>query len=107
MTPCDGCRVRAMCQPIGREYTDENGVFFKEMDLKHSGTIVPQHAHAYPHTSYLVKGSVLFEGAEYQAPHPFHIPANKMHTFQSLEDDTLVLCVHQTAPVITAEHQIV
>lgn len=106
MKPCDGCLVRLQCQPIGREYVTENGAFVKEMDMAEAGMIIPQHAHAYEHISYVAMGSVMFEGDVYRAPHAIVVPANKKHTFQSLEP-SLVLCIHATKPEITAEHQIV
>lgn len=105
-SPCDGCAARAVCQPIGREYTTENGAFVKEMDIKQAGTIIPQHAHAYEHISYVAQGAVLFEGGRYDAPCAITVPAFKKHTFQALLPNTLVLCIHASKPVITEEHQI-
>lgn len=108
-SPCNGCAVRAACQPIGREYTTENGAFVKEMDIKQAGTVIPQHAHAYEHISYVARGSVLFEGKPIRCGTPeaaIIVPAYKKHTFVSLEPDTLVLCIHASKPVITEEHQI-
>ncbi len=106
-SPCDGCAVRAACQPIGREYTTENGAFVKEMDIKHAGTIIPQHAHTYEHISYVAQGAVLFEGKRFDAPHAITVPAFKKHTFQALVPNTLVLCIHAGQPVIAEEHHLV
>lgn len=92
--PCVACPVNSICQPYGNEYEAADGVWIKEMRIPHANTIVPQHSHEYDHTSYLATGRVLFEGKEYSAPYPFYIPAHKMHTFQSLTDDTLILCIH-------------
>lgn len=96
-SPCRGCAVVAQCQPYGNEFTGADGVFFKEMRVPRAGTLIPQHSHAYDHTSYLVTGSVEVEGKRYDAPAPIYIPANRMHTFLTLVDDTFVLCVHNVS----------
>lgn len=105
-SPCDSCLARHECQPVGREYMAA-GAFVKEMDLKRAGMVIPQHAHAYDHISYVANGAVEFEGKRYDAPHALIVPANKKHTFISLEPDTLVLCIHAGTPVVTEEHQLV
>lgn len=105
-SPCDGCTARAACQPIGREYMAA-GAFVKEMDMKHVGTIIPQHAHAYDHISYVARGAVEFEGKRYDAPYAITVPAHKKHTFISLEPDSLVLCIHAGNPIVVEEHNIV
>lgn len=110
-SPCDSCMARHACQPIGREYTTSDGkTFVKEMDLPVAGMVIPQHAHAYEHISYVARGSVLFEDRVIRCGTPeaaIRVPAFKKHTFKSLEPDTLVLCIHANAPVVTDEHQIV
>ena len=109
--PCDKCSCKDICQPYGNEFMAADGVWIKEMIINKAGTIVPQHSHEYDHTSYLVKGSVLFEGKELTAPYPIHIPAHKKHTFQSLTDDTMILCIHNVSRhgevKIHEEHQLV
>lgn len=110
-SPCVSCHARASCQPIGREYTTSDGnTFVKEMDIAEAGTIIPQHSHAYEHISYVARGSILFEGRVIHAGTPqaaILVPAFKKHTFQAMEPDTLVLCIHAGAPVITEEHELV
>lgn len=110
-SPCTSCLARASCQPIGREYTTSDGkTFVKEMDLAKAGTIIPQHSHAYEHISYVARGAVLFEGRLIRSGTPeaaISVPAFKKHTFQAMEDDTLVLCIHSGAPVVAEEHQLV
>lgn len=96
-SPCVSCAVRAECQPYGNEFTGADGVFFKEMRIAKAGTLVPQHSHAYDHTSYLVTGAVEVDGKRYDAPAPIYIPAHQMHTFLSLVDHTFVLCVHNVS----------
>lgn len=96
-SPCASCAICEQCQPYGNEYTSSDGVFFKEMRVQYAGTQIPQHSHEYDHTSYLVRGSVEVEGKIYWAPSPIFIPARKKHTFLTLEDDTMVLCVHNVS----------
>lgn len=106
-SPCNGCHAAAVCQPMGREYRTDNGIFIKEMDIAEAGTIIPQHSHAYEHVSYVAQGAVLFDGREYVAPCAIRVPAHKKHTFQALQDDTLVLCIHAGTPIVVDEHQLV
>ena len=81
------------------------------MYLKDSGTIIPQHAHAYDHTSMLAKGSIRAWAddvllGEFEAPYPMFIRAHVKHTFMSLENDTLIYCIHRSTPVIVSEHTV-
>lgn len=105
-TPCDGCGAAKFCrhptQPGSDEFTLTDGVFVKTMVLHDVDMFVPQHSHAYDHTSFLAKGSVRawadgeFVG-EFRAPHPIFIAAGVKHAFQSLEPNTLVLCIHNVS----------
>lgn len=115
---CDGncakCLPLANQPPGDREWTTEDGVFLKEMWLEHEGTIVPQHAHSYAHTSLLLRGSVqvVADGfaSVFNAPAAIPIAAHVKHTFISLVDDTSVLCIHNLnglkKPAIASEHQL-
>lgn len=117
MSNCDGDCKRCLLAdqpPDDREFTTPDGVFVKEMFLARANTAVPQHAHTYAHTSYLVRGSVrAWAGAallgDFHAPKPIEIAAHVKHTFMSLEDNTTILCIHNlngAATVeIAAEHQ--
>ena len=92
-----------------------DGVFIKQMLLKDAGMLVPQHSHAYDHTSMLAVGSVRvwvegkYEG-DFTAPTPLFIKAKHKHTFQSLVPNTLIYCIHNVGRTgrvqIHAEHQI-
>jgi quercetin dioxygenase-like cupin family protein len=86
------------------------------MHIPKAGTIVPQHSHAYDHTSFVASGSVAVRGGPsgpsiVQAPAPIFIPAGVKHSFTSLEDNTLVLCIHNVSRAgfveVREEHQIV
>lgn len=96
-SPCRNCAVSDQCLAFGNEFTGADGVFFKEMRVPNAGTLIPQHSHAYDHTSYLVTGSVEVDGKRYDAPTPIYIPANQKHMFLTLVDDTFVLCVHNVS----------
>jgi hypothetical protein len=96
------------------EHTSVDGVFIKQMFLAELGTMVPQHAHVYDHTTMLAVGSVRIwvEGefmGDFRAPQPLFIKAKAKHTFQSLEPNTLLYCIHRSrggAIAIHAEHQL-
>jgi quercetin dioxygenase-like cupin family protein len=108
--------VRAAEQPYGVEIHTSDGVFIKQMTIPKAGTIVPQHVHSYSHASMLAVGSVRVWkngvlAAVEKAPKAIEIEAGVAHTFQSLEDNTILYCIHnisRTGEVeIEREHQIV
>lgn len=115
MNACDTCAVSDLCktftrapeQPTSDEFFMADGVGIKTMDVARKGTFIPQHSHAWDHTSYLAKGSVrvFTEGHEatHQAPFPIFIKAGVKHTFETLEDDTLILCIHNASRTGTFE----
>lgn len=111
----DQCRTftRAPEQPGSVEHFMADGVGIKTMDIARKGTFVPQHSHPYDHTSYLAKGSVrvLYNSepnlggaaGTFYAPFPIFIKAGVKHTFETLEDDTLILCIHNASRTGTFE----
>lgn len=110
-TDCAGCP-----QPFGIEIFTADGVFIKEMRIPKARTLVPQHSHAYDHTSMLARGSIRMwrDGAycgEKVAPCGIFIAAGVKHSFLSLEDDTIIYCVHNLhgseAVEVVEEHEIV
>lgn len=114
--PCNGCAARAVCQPHGEEHVSD-GVGVKEMIIPKSGTIVPQHSHEYEHISYVARGLVKVSSSDkpgerfIKAPAAINIPAGVKHTFTSLVDDCLVLCIHNVSRngtfEVREEHQII
>lgn len=81
------------------EFSLPDGIFIKQMLMKVVGTFVPQHSHIYEHASMLAAGSVRVwqDGilmGDFIAPIPINIPANVMHTFMSLEPNTVIYCIH-------------
>lgn len=110
------CAECELCieQPPVWEHAAPDGVFIKQMYLRHSGTMVPQHAHVYAHTTMLAAGKlrVWKEGefiGDFVAPAPIYIDAKVKHTLMALEDHTLAYCIHNTSRTgqveIHAEHQ--
>jgi len=74
-------------------------IFIKQMFMAKRGHLVPQHVHKYAHHSMLARGSVrlwvddVLVG-DFKAPMPILIVAGKAHTFQALEDESLIYCIH-------------
>lgn len=99
---CDGNCPKCLSvdqPPDDREWRTPDGVFVKEMFLAKAGTMVPQHAHEYAHTSLLFAGSVRVwaDGeiiGDFHAKAPIEIARGVKHSFMSLEDSTIILCIH-------------
>ena len=126
MKPCLTCEAGqdGVClavlaeQPTVTEWTAD-GVWVARIAIAKAGTLMPQHVHAHEHLTVVARGEVRvtakLPGADVQqtvcAPDAITIPANVPHLFETLENDVLLLCVHNTARTGTvellAEHQIV
>lgn len=107
--------MHAIEQPIDVAFALEDGVFVKQMLLPEAGSLVPQHSHAYDHTSMLAVGSVRVWCDEkllgdFKAPRPITIKARCKHTFLTLEPGTLIYCIHNVARTgeveVLAQHEI-
>lgn len=92
-----------------------DGVFVKAMKVAKAGTYIPQHAHAYEHSSIVALGAVRVWRddellGDFQALSAILIPARAKHTFLALEDGTVVFCVHNIERAgrveIAEEHQL-
>ena len=89
---------RAENQPT-TELTLYAGIYCKRWTIPDTGTLLPQHSHSYDHLTYLVSGAVRvyrndqYRG-DYYAPSAIRIPARQAHAFQSLEDNVVLLCLH-------------
>lgn len=107
--------LRLQDQPISTETLISDGVFAKPFRVPNARTFLPQHSHTYAHVSVIVRGAVriwrdgILDG-DYDAPVGITIPAHVKHLFETLEDDTIILCVHDIgtaeAVEIAQEHQI-
>lgn len=108
---------RAELQPTITKYkAEEDGIALVFMHVHHKHTIVPQHSHSYSHLTAILSGRVRVmldgeEKGEYSAPSFLRIPARTKHLFVTLEDDTVIECIHNVSRSgdieITEEHQIV
>jgi hypothetical protein len=105
---CDSCPahcdiVPLADQPPSAEFITPDGVFIKEMLLPVAELYVQQHAQEYAHTSLLACGSVrVWAGKDgtsedFHAPAPIEIAAGVKHTFMSLEDNTVIYCIHNVS----------
>ena len=100
-------------QPITENIHIADGVFVKAFRVPKKGTILPQHAHAYSHTSYIAAGAVHLwadgeDMGEIRAPRGVYVEANTKHLFVITEDNTVILCIHATdhADAIAEHHEI-
>jgi quercetin dioxygenase-like cupin family protein len=122
MKPCDTCEAAldGKClsaladQPTVTEFTAD-GLFVAHIEIAKVGTVVPQHSHRYEHLTFLAKGSVRvardgFAARDLVAPATITVAANTKHLFETLTDDVLLLCIHNTTRSGTVEvieeHQI-
>ena len=104
--------------PPGRHEVDfhtADGVFIKSIMGFKRDDVIPQHIHAYDHTTFVAVGGIgVFKDnvydRPYRAPAAILIKAGVKHTFLVLEDDTLLLCIHnlkgEKAVKVLAEHEI-
>jgi quercetin dioxygenase-like cupin family protein len=101
-------------QPTVSEFAVD-GLFIAQISIAKATTIVPQHSHRYDHLTFLARGSVrvFCDGSsarEVAAPGAIKIPAGAKHLFETLTDDVLLLCIHNTnrsgAVEVIEEHQI-
>ncbi len=112
---CSNCLEVAAEQPYGVEIFTADKVFIKQMAVPKAGTLVPQHAHKYDHTSLLAVGSVIVSAdgisQKHHAPYGIFIKAGVKHSFMTLEDNTIIYCIHSLHRgghvAISEEHQIV
>lgn len=99
----------------GYEVTTADGIWVKRYTFPAAGSIVAQHAHVWDHTTLIATGAVYLwkDGAldgRHDAPCCLLIKAGIKHTFQTIENDTTVLCLHnalhpQVAAVLD-EHRV-
>lgn len=101
-------------QPSSVEIKIVDDIFIKSMEIQHKHMVVPQHSHKYDHVSMLALGTVRLwkDGVlmgDYKAPQGILIKAGCKHTFQSLEDNTIIYCIHRLHDTdeveILEEHQ--
>jgi quercetin dioxygenase-like cupin family protein len=86
-------------QPYEVDVRTVDGVFVKQIVIERKGTVLPQHSHVWDHTSMIARGAVMVwkDGQpddKYTAPCGIFIKACVKHTFLSLEDNTVIYCIH-------------
>lgn len=92
--------VRAPHQPIITKMRAEaDGIEVWHNRIHKAGTILPQHSHCFPHLTVIAQGSVrvILDNevkGEFAAPSCLIIPAGQAHTFVTLEDNTVLECIH-------------
>ena len=91
---------RAPNQPVSA-ITLYGGCFLKSCIVADAGTLVPQHAHRYDHTSFIFAGRFrIWQDdrllGDFAAPSAVKIPAGAKHRFLSLCDGAAFLCIHAT-----------
>ncbi len=85
-------------QPVSLGAAMGGGVSVVPTRLPVAGMIVPQHAHSRAHLSYVATGAVRVWAddaplGDFHAPAGVMIPAFVHHRFETLADDTLILCI--------------
>jgi quercetin dioxygenase-like cupin family protein len=108
-------RTMFVIPPGWKYHYEADGIFVLQLPIIKAGTEVPQHAHAHEHMSMLARGAVqvwkdgVFMG-DFHAPDGIVIAAHCKHKFLSLEDNTLIYCIHNVSRTgeieVAAEHQL-
>lgn len=86
-------------QPETISVTVYAGIFCKLYRVPASGTLIPQHAHAFDHMTMLLQGAMHVwcndeVGRDVTAPANIRIAANAIHKFLTLVPDTVFACIH-------------
>lgn len=99
----------------GIEVYTSDGIYLKQWSFPHAGVMVPQHAHCWDHLTMVARGAVhVWRDGEYAgrfaAPAGIEIKAGVKHTFQVLEANTVLYCLHNLHDAdkvaILAEHEL-
>lgn len=109
---------RAEHQPITIGVTIFAGVYCKIYRVLDAGTVLPQHAHAFDHQTFVARGAVYVErngkpAGRYDAPSVCKVPAHEKHAFTTLAPGTVLVCIHNAdhlennEPVVAEEHHLV
>ena len=90
---------RAEHQPEQVEIALYAGVFVKVWSVADANTLLPQHAHEFPHLTLVMRGAVrAWRGekmlGDFHAPAVVRVAANELHQFLTLTDDVALACIH-------------
>ena len=86
-------------EPEVIEFHLADDVFIKSGVFREAGTRIPQHSHEYDHTSFIATGGVRVwcDGkylGEHLSPCGILIKKHTKHTFETTEENTTILCIH-------------
>jgi hypothetical protein len=89
-------------QAIEIDFTTADEVYIKHVSVERADTVLQEHRHVYGHTTLIAHGSVRLwvDGAhvgDFKAPTPLMMEAEKLHCFQTLEDNTVLCCIHNAS----------
>lgn len=102
-------------QPGSVEYRSTDDVLAKTMHIKRKNIVVPQHSHEFDHMTVIGQGSIRAwcDGellGDFSYPASLIIKAGTKHKFLSLEDNTVLICIHNVARTgeiqVREEHQL-
>lgn len=86
------------------------GLYFRSAIFAESGTIIPQHVHDHDHVTFI--GSGRFRGwkdgewiGDRSAGEVFHIQAGASHLFMSLEEHSMLTCVHTIESALSVKEK--
>ncbi len=90
---------RAEYQPETVSLSIFGGVYCKLWMVRDRGTVLPQHAHEFPHISLIVAGKVHgWRGDDYlgvfEAPATIKIAAHILHRFETITNNVVIACIH-------------
>lgn len=101
--------------PVEHEIHEADGVYIRQINVPMSGTALPQHAHVWDHLTMLAAGRVavwkdgVYDQA-YDAPTGIFIKAGAKHSFVTLQDNTVLYCIHamhgEDKAAVLAEHDL-
>jgi hypothetical protein len=108
---------RAEHQPVTIGLKIYAGIWCKVYRVPDAGTVLPMHAHQWPHLTMLVSGAIHVERngvreGRYKAPALIEIPARELHSFTTLAPDVVLACIHNVdhleadEPAIHATHDL-
>lgn len=107
-------RPEAYERPLQTTIFESDGLYVKQMVAPVAHTVLQQHAHVLSHLTMVAAGKVRIsidgrDDAIYTAPCGVTIEAGVLHWFMTLEDNTILYCIHALATPeslkVLAEHE--
>ncbi len=86
-------------QPVQVDFNTVDDVFVKQLVVAKAGTFIPQHSHCYDHSTLVATGRVAIwvdgkAAGIHSAPYMMLIKRGTKHLFETLEDNTILYCIH-------------